>query len=68
MDDTAQLIVDGKTYEIPLVTGSEGERGLDISKLRAETGLITLDPGCGNTGLCQSSITFMDGEKGTMCP
>ena len=68
MGDTAQLIVDGKTYEIPLVTGSEGERGLDISKLRAETGLITLDPGCGNTGTCRSSITFMDGEKGTMCP
>jgi citrate synthase len=66
MGDTAQLIIDGKTYEIPLVTGSEGERGLDISRLRAETGLITLDPGCGNTGTCQSSITFMDGEKGIL--
>ena len=66
MSDTAQLIVDGKTYDIPLVIGSEGEKGLDITKLRAETGLITLDPGCGNTGLCQSSITFMDGEKGIL--
>ena len=66
MGDTAQLTVDGKTYDIPLVTGSEGERAIDISRLRAETGLITLDPGCGNTGLCQSSITFMDGEEGVL--
>ncbi len=66
MGDTAQLIVDGKTYEIPLIIGSEGEKGLDITRLRAETGLITLDPGCGNTGLCQSNITFMDGEKGIL--
>ncbi|MBW2352213.1 MAG: citrate (Si)-synthase, partial [Deltaproteobacteria bacterium] len=53
MSDTAQLIVDGKTYEIPIITGTEGERALDISRLRADTGLITLDPGCGNTGTCQ---------------
>ncbi len=66
MGETAKLIVDGKTYEIPLVVGSEGERGLDITKLRAQTGLITMDPGCGNTGLCKSRITFMDGEKGIL--
>ena len=66
MGDTAQLTVDGRTYEIPLVTGSEGEKAIDITRLRADTGLITLDPGCGNTGLCKSSITFMDGEKGIL--
>ncbi len=66
MGETAKLIVDGKTYELPIVVGSEGERALDISRLRAETGLITMDPGCGNTGLCKSSITFMDGEKGIL--
>jgi len=48
------------------VTGSEGEKAIDISSLREETGLITLDPGFANTGSCQSSITFMDGEKGIL--
>jgi citrate synthase len=66
MGQTAKLIVDGKTYELPIVVGTEGERGLDISKLRQETGLITLDPGYANTGSCKSSITFMDGEKGIL--
>jgi citrate synthase len=66
MEKTAKLIVDGKTYELPIVIGTEGDRGLDISKLRQETGLITLDPGYANTGSCKSSITFMDGEKGIL--
>jgi len=66
MGQTAKLIVDGKTYELPIVVGTEGDRGLDISKLRQETGLITLDPGYANTGSCKSSITFMDGEKGIL--
>lgn len=56
----------GKTYEFPVVEGSQGERGIDIAKLRDLTGLITLDPGYMNTGSCQSSITFLDGEKGIL--
>ncbi|MCP4370146.1 MAG: citrate synthase [Deltaproteobacteria bacterium] len=66
MEKTARLIIDGKTYELPIIEGSEGERALDISSLRKETGLITLDPGYANTGSCESSITFMDGEKGIL--
>jgi citrate synthase len=66
MAETAQLRVDGKTLELPIVTGSEGERGIDISSLRAKTGCITLDPGYANTGSCRSAITFIDGEKGIL--
>ena len=66
MSQTAQLTVDGKSYQLPLVTGSEGERALDITRLRQQTGLITLDSGYGNTGSCRSDITFIDGEKGIL--
>jgi citrate synthase len=66
MAETAQLRVDGKTLELPIVTGSEGERGIDISQLRAKTGYITLDPGYANTGSCKSAITFIDGEQGIL--
>ncbi len=63
---TAKLTVDGKELEMPMVVGSEGETGIDISQLRAKTGAITLDPGYGNTGACESSITFIDGETGIL--
>ena len=66
MVETAKLIVDGKTFELPIVRGSEGETAIDITNLRAETGIITLDPGYANTGSCKSGITFMDGEKGIL--
>lgn len=66
MQTTAKLIIDGKTFEMPIITGSEGEQAIDISRLRQETGLITYDPGFANTGVCQSSITFMDGENGIL--
>jgi citrate synthase len=66
MSDTAKLILDGKEYEIPVITGSEGERAIDISNLRSETGYITMDPGYVNTGATSSSITFLDGEKGIL--
>ncbi len=62
----ATLILDGKEYELPIVTGTMGERGLDITSLRAQTGAITLDPGYGNTGSCRSAITFINGEKGIL--
>jgi len=55
-----------KTIDLPLVTGSEGELAIDVEKLRAQTGLITLDPGYGNTGSCKSAITFIDGDKGIL--
>jgi citrate synthase len=60
---TVTLLVDGKPLTLPLVQGSEGEIGIDIMQLRAKTGMITLDPGFGNTGACKSAITFIDGEK-----
>ncbi len=66
MANTATLIYDGQEIELPVLVGSEGERAIDISKLRNQTGLITHDPGYANTGSCTSSITFMDGEKGIL--
>jgi citrate synthase len=63
---TAKLIFEGKEYEFPVVEGSEGEKGIVINDLRSKSGLITLDPGYGNTGSCQSSICFIDGEKGIL--
>jgi citrate synthase len=66
MADTAKLQLDGKTVELPVVRGTEGEIAVDVSSLRAETGWITLDPGFANTGACQSAITFIDGEKGVL--
>ena len=66
MNKTAELILDGKSCKLPIVEGSERERAVDISALRNETGYITLDDGYGNTGSCQSQITFIDGEKGIL--
>ncbi len=66
MTETATLSYEGKTYELPVVKGTEGEVAVDISKLRAESGLITLDVGYGNTGSCKSAITFIDGAKGIL--
>ena len=66
MSDTAQLTVHGKTYELPIVVGTEDEVAVDISKLRSESGVITLDDGYGNTGSCQSAITFINGEEGIL--
>ena len=66
MDDFVTLTYNGKTFQLPVVIGTEGERAVDITQLRSETGFITLDPGFANTGACQSSITYMDGEKGIL--
>ncbi len=62
----AELRILDKTVKLPLYEGSEGEVGIDIAKLRSETGCITLDPGYVNTGSCASSITYIDGEKGIL--
>lgn len=66
MKPTVELNIDGKPLELQTIVGSEGEVGIDISSLRNATGCITLDPGYGNTGSCESAITFIDGEKGIL--
>ena len=66
MSETAKIEFGGKSIELPVVTGTENEKGIDISSLRGATGLITLDRGYKNTGSCSSSITFLDGEKGIL--
>jgi len=66
MSKEAKLELDGKTAMLPIIEGSEGERAVEISSLRADTGYITLDEGYGNTGSCMSQITFIDGEKGIL--
>ena len=66
MENTVKLTFEGKDYEFPLVVGTENEKAINIEKLRALTGLITLDSGYKNTGSCKSSITFLDGEKGIL--
>jgi citrate synthase len=66
MNKFAKLEIDGKVYQLPVVVGSEGEHAVDVSKLRADTGYITLDDGYSNTGSCASAVTFIDGEKGIL--
>ena len=66
MSETAIIILDGKEYTLPVITGSEGEKAIDISKLRDLTGHITLDIGYKNTGATTSAITFLDGELGIL--
>jgi citrate synthase len=66
MANFATLKLDDKEITLPVVTGSEGEKAIDISKLRAETGHITFDDGFGNTGSCTSKITYIDGEVGIL--
>ena len=62
----ARLIIEGKEHILPVIEGTEGEKGLDISDLRTSTGYITLDVGYQNTGSCTSAITYIDGEKGIL--
>ncbi|MCU7496128.1 MAG: citrate synthase [Ignavibacteria bacterium] len=64
--DNAKLVLNGKEYQLPVTVGTEGEVGIDITALRSKTGAITLDSGYGNTGSCESSITFIDGERGIL--
>ncbi len=64
--DVATLRTPDRELELPIVRGTVGDDAIDIGKLRGETGLITLDPGYGNTGACTSAITFLDGENGVL--
>jgi len=65
-NQTAQLIIDGKTYDLPIVESTTGEKALDIRRLLRETGYITLDSGYMNTGSCESGITYLDGKNGIL--
>ena len=66
MADTAQLRLGDQTVELPVIVGSEGEKAIDITKLRSETGCVTYDSGYANTSSARSAITFIDGEKGIL--
>ncbi len=66
MDRSAKLILEGKEYDLPVMEGTENEKAIDISTLRARTGYVTYDDGFGNTGSCQSEVTYIDGEKGIL--
>ena len=66
MSEQAKLEIGGKVYQLPIVVGTENEQAVDISKLRQESGCITLDDGYSNTGSCSSAITFIDGERGIL--
>ena len=66
MSNFAEIIVDGKTFKLPIIRGTENELAIDISKFRSQSGIITLDPGFKNTGSTTSAITFLDGETGIL--
>jgi len=66
MSNFAELHFNGKVYKLPVIVGTEGETAIDISDLRSQSGLITLDPGYKNTGSTESAITFLDGENGIL--
>jgi citrate synthase len=66
MSKEAKLELDGKAYTLPTIVGSEGEKAVDISSLRANSGYITMDEAYGNTGSCMSKITFIDGDQGIL--
>ena len=62
----AKLTFEGKAIELDVIVGSENEIGIDISRLKTDSGFITLDPGFKNTGSCESKVTFLDGENGVL--
>ena len=66
MSETAKLVIGEDSYEFPVITGSQNEKAIDISRLRSETGYITLDIGYKNTGSTKSAITYLDGENGIL--
>ncbi len=66
MSETVKLSIGDKTFELPVIEGSENEKAIDISKLRSQSGYITIDTGFKNTGSTKSAITFLDGEKGIL--
>lgn len=65
-EETAELKIDGKSYHLPIIIGSEGEKAVDIRRLRAQSGCVTFDSAFMNTGSCSSEITYLNGEKGVL--
>ena len=66
MAESASVSLDDKDYQLPVITGSEGEKAIDTRKLRKDSGYICYDQGYGNTGSCMSEITYLDGDKGIL--
>ena len=66
MSDKATLTFGDSSFELNVLTGTENEKALDVSHLRKNSGVITYDDGYGNTGSCESSVTFIDGDKGIL--
>ena len=66
MSETATITINGNQYEYPVISGTEGEKAIDVRKLRSDSGYITYDDGYGNTGSCLSDITFINGEEGIL--
>src|SRR5580658_4353249 len=66
MTHNASIRLDDKEFPLPVMVGSEGEHAIDTRKLRAETGYICYDQGYGNTGSCESAITYLDGDNGIL--
>lgn len=66
MSEIAKIELGGNHYELPVIEGTENEKGIDIAKLRGASGYITLDPGYKNTGSTKSAITYLDGENGIL--
>jgi citrate synthase len=66
MSHTCRIELDGRRYDLPVVQGTEHELAIDVSRLRDQTGCITLDDGFANTGSCTSAVTFIDGERGVL--
>ncbi|MBR4753471.1 MAG: citrate synthase [Thermoguttaceae bacterium] len=66
LSDSAKLLIDGKTIDLNVYTGVEGERSIDVTSLFKDHGLTTYDPSLGNTAICRSSITYIDGERGVL--
>ena len=64
--DSAELRIGDQTISLPILVGTEGERAIDVRKLRDQTGYITFDPGYANTGACRSAITYIDGDNGIL--
>ncbi len=66
MSKIATINIDGRTYELPVIEGTENEIAVNIQKLRGQANIITIDPGFKNTGSCESAITYLDGEQGIL--
>ena len=64
--EMAEIKIDGKVHELPVIVGTEGEKAIDIRSLRAKSGYIAFDGGYANTGSCISNITYLDGESGIL--